>query len=308
MNMYRRRGGDTGSESIILGDSYLVLGTAFLEMGERGRAEEFWKRLKERAELTQDPNLLMGVLSTEGFIAVVDGRLEDAVAVGERTNSMKEEVGLASGALPIAPLAPLTLLGRTEEALARIDEFSEALRAGGFLRPVQAAALADAGRVEEAIELSDRYMAQGSYGEAEDETISPVLLQMLNTAVIVKDREASEVLYGRLAVVSSPALMSFLGTLSNVNRILGGAAALLEDYEAARTHYVKSLELMGKIRFRPEIALTRLELAELLLDHFPDERAEALEHLDFSITELRDMKMQPALERAVSRREILRRK
>ena len=61
---------------------------------------------------------------------------------------------------------------------------------------------------------------------------------------------------------------------------------------------------MAKIRHRPEIALTRLELAELLLDHYPDDRAEALEHLDLAITELRDMKMQPALERALSRREI----
>ena len=47
---------------------------------------------------------------------------------------------------------------------------------------------------------------------------------------------------------------------------------------------------MAKIRFRPEIALTRLQLAELLLEHYPDERAEAMEHLDFAIGEFRDMK------------------
>ena len=41
------------------------------------------------------------------------------------------------------------------------------------------------------------------------------------------------------------------------------------------------------------------------LDHYPDEGAEALAHLDFAIAELRDMKMQPALERALRRREIL---
>ena len=80
---------------------------------------------------------------------------------------------------------------------------------------------------------------------------------------------------------------------------------MLEDYHAARTHYDRALELMGSMLFRPEIALTRLELAELLLDHYSDERAEALQHLDFAIGELRDMKMQPALERAPSRRESL---
>ena len=42
------------------------------------------------------------------------------------------------------------------------------------------------------------------------------------------------------------------------------------------------------IRFRPEIALTRLGLAELLFEHYPDEAAEAQEHLDFAIAEFRE--------------------
>ena len=37
--------------------------------------------------------------------------------------------------------------------------------------------------------------------------------------------------------------------------------------------------------------MTRLSLAELLLEHYPDERDAAIEHLDFTIGELRDMKM-----------------
>ena len=47
-------------------------------------------------------------------------------------------------------------------------------------------------------------------------------------------------------------------------------------------------------------------LAELLLDHYPDERAEAVEHLDFAIREFQDMKMQPSLERALRHRELLK--
>ena len=76
---------------------------------------------------------------------------------------------------------------------------------------------------------------------------------------------------------------------------------MLGDHEGARAHYQAALEISAKVHHRPEIALTRLDLAELLLDHYPDERAEALGHLDFAIGELRDMKMQPALERALSR-------
>ena len=61
-----------------------------------------------------------------------------------------------------------------------------------------------------------------------------------------------------------------------------------------------------RLKFRPEIALTRLELAELLLEHYPDEKAVAIEHLDFAISELCEMKMQPSLERALKQRENLK--
>ena len=60
------------------------------------------------------------------------------------------------------------------------------------------------------------------------------------------------------------------------------------------------------MKFRPELALTRLQLAELLLHHYPKEQAEALEHLDFSIQDFKDMKMQPSLERALRHKEILK--
>ena len=59
------------------------------------------------------------------------------------------------------------------------------------------------------------------------------------------------------------------------------------------------------MRFRPEIALARLQLAELLLEHYPTERAEALKHLDFAANECREMKMGPSLQRALEHEEIL---
>jgi hypothetical protein len=59
------------------------------------------------------------------------------------------------------------------------------------------------------------------------------------------------------------------------------------------------------MRFWPEIALTRLQLVELLLKHYPDENVDALGHLDFAINESREMKMQPSLERTLRHKEIL---
>jgi len=43
----------------------------------------------------------------------------------------------------------------------------------------------------------------------------------------------------------------------------------------------------------------------LLFDHFPEEREEAQRQLDSAIAEFRVMKMQPSLERALSRKQVL---
>ncbi len=86
---------------------------------------------------------------------------------------------------------------------------------------------------------------------------------------------------------------------------LGAAAALLGRSDEARKRYQEAIKVCTEMPFRPELALTRLQLAELLLEHYPDEKAEALEHLDFAISEFRDMKVQPSLERALRHKEIL---
>ena len=247
--------------------------------------------------------MLIIALKTEVMVATLDGRLEDAVAAAERLVIIGGELGIPM----VGRLAEeggnfypsLYLGGRTEHLLEGQP---------GLGPHSKALILAYAGRAGEALELSRRNMKERADGEDTDETPSAWLLYWLNTAVLVGDRETAEVLYPMLTPLSDIALLGWVPMMhfSCISRLLGGAAALLGDPQSARMHYDKALELMGKIRFRPEVALAHLELAELLLDHYPDERTEAPEQLDFAITELRDMKMQPALERALSRRETLK--
>lgn len=79
---------------------------------------------------------------------------------------------------------------------------------------------------------------------------------------------------------------------------LGDAAALQGDPAGARAYYARALQSAGKIRFRPEIGLTHLSLADLLFAQ--GEESAASGHLDLAIPELREMRMQPALERALA--------
>jgi DNA-binding CsgD family transcriptional regulator len=119
---------------------------------------------------------------------------------------------------------------------------------------------------------------------------------LLQAAVVLEHKVAARALAARLACVAH--LTGETGVHTYVARHLGDAAALLGDRTAARAYYLQAIEVAGKVRFRPELALAHLSFAELLLEEGDD--SAALEHLDLAILELRDMKMQPGLVRGLS--------
>jgi tetratricopeptide (TPR) repeat protein len=165
--------------------------------------------------------------------------------------------------------------------------------------------LAHLGRYAEVAEMLERQVvARPGIGSVKDETIASLDIGALQAAVLVGHRPAAELLLRRLAGSSIHTSGLWLSTCTG--RHLGGAAALLGRYEDARKYYQEAIKVCTEMRFRPELALTRLQLAELLLEHYPKERTEALEHLDFAIKEFREMKMQPSLERALRHKEILK--
>lgn len=140
-------------------------------------------------------------------------------------------------------------------------------------------------------------------GSPGDAVLAFAHVMLLEAAVLVRHERMAAVLLDRLS--GSGVLTTGAWHITCTARHLGGAAALLGRYDEARKYYREAIKVCTEMRFRPELALTRLQLAELLLEHYPDEKTEALEHLDFAIAEFRDMKMQPSLERALGHKEIL---
>ena len=131
------------------------------------------------------------------------------------------------------------------------------------------------------------------------------LVALLELVVALGDSEAAATVGRRLESLRG----QFTASSSNftvIARHLGGAAALQNQRALARAYYDEALEVAGRIRHRPEVALTNLSLAELLLTGTPSERAEAQTHLDVAIEEFRAMKMQPSLERALSHKGLLK--
>jgi DNA-binding CsgD family transcriptional regulator len=138
-----------------------------------------------------------------------------------------------------------------------------------------------------------------------DESVVHLLTVLLQAAIAVEHRSAARALMAQLDCVAHLPIAANSHTC--VARALGDAALLLGDRAAARAYYQQALDSAGKIRFRPELALTHVSLAELLYTESDNSvRSEALEHLDIAISELQDMKMQPALERALALHKSLR--
>jgi DNA-binding CsgD family transcriptional regulator len=103
---------------------------------------------------------------------------------------------------------------------------------------------------------------------------------------------------------SNPLLCPAAARLSHQFRTLAGRRGCTVGRPAqARDFYAQAIGICQKVRFRPELALTHLDLAELLLTHYPDEQKEALEHLQFSMSEFSAMQMQPYLARATELRQ-----
>ncbi len=219
-------------------------------------------------------------------------------------------------------------MGDAADALTRLREAREMVggEEGPRFERQASLVLAHLGRVSEARDELHRFLNDYHIGPEEDETPAGVLLRLLESALLVNAREVVAFLARRLAPVASSAICDQV-ELTCVARHLGAAAAFLGEPEQARIYYHQALEVCEQIRFRPEIALTRLGLAELLLEEAVSYqrsaintppasgdgggltadrlKAEGLAHLDFAIAEFRDMKMQPALERALKHKGLL---
>jgi class 3 adenylate cyclase len=163
-----------------------------------------------------------------------------------------------------------------------------------------------AGENEQARRQLQQLMAQEGMGLSKSERprfggyLLANIARGLEAAILIEDRPLVTTLVSELE--QGPAFSDTGGGSTCLHRHLGAAAALLGDTDKAMDWYRRAIEACQQVRSRPELALSRLGLAELLLDHYPDERAGAIEHLDLAVGELREMKMQPALERALRRK------
>jgi tetratricopeptide (TPR) repeat protein len=287
-----------GVSEATLGVALLFIGNALLDSGQRQRAEECFAELKAIAERSRQGNVMLLSMGGDAIVATLDGRLDDAIEIGRKIETLGEDLGLPAYGVMVELWAASTALGHE-------GKFDELERLVDLLKfPPNAMRLLGAHREAEAVAALDELVASRAGLEpSEDETLGTDDMFSLLAAILVGHREAAEFLVRRFA---HSGLHTTGALLECPSRYLGAAVAFLGRPEEARAYYEEAMDMATRLRFRPEIALTRFQLAELLLEHYPDERDGALEYLDFAIGELREMKMQPALERALKQKENLK--
>lgn len=262
----------------------------FLCRGQRSRAERVWQELQNLSDRSGQPIAHLGAGRWRIVSAILDGRLDEAVANAEQMVDHGRAVGLPDYARLLSALAvqrAFFYLGRYDEA---VQEVSTA--------PARVLALAYLGEEAPVTAHLDEYvLARAGFGTPDDET--PIYMDVLRLeAATLVGHDASAVrLLDRVASAGSY-ITTGVRLPTCIARHLGAAAAMLGRREEARAHYQAALVASRAMQFRPEVALASLQLAELLLTSFPQEQAEALALLEFAQRELRTLGMTPALARA----------
>ncbi len=96
-------------------------------------------------------------------------------------------------------------------------------------------------------------------------------------------------------------------TVSSVDRLLGLLSQTMRKPGQAATHFEDALAFCSKAGYRPELAWTCCDYADLLLELNNDgDRAKAISLLDESLAISSELGMRPLMERVLSRREILK--
>jgi serine/threonine protein kinase/class 3 adenylate cyclase/pimeloyl-ACP methyl ester carboxylesterase len=284
----------SGLAPVLLSQMLYSLAEIFVNHGDRATADRYWSELDEYVKRVPDPYAHSWQVLCESYRLLMRGEHEKVVEVSQELAANATALGIelwgqlmgawsASGAL--------TDLGRYEELLASQWTWGS-LPHGDAVIAFQLALM---GRTDEAREKVRKVTTERGIGKPDDLIEGATLVVLLQAAVLAADVESTSLLYERLKGMDDWYAVKIMTS----GRALGTAAALLGDPEAARRHLLAGLELAKQIEDRPETAWVRLALAGLLFEHFPDERAEAAEHLNLAVREFRDMKMQPALEDAM---------
>ena len=257
-----------------------------LQWGARLEAEDQRRQLAALARETAHHQAALHSTGAEALFAKLDGRLGDAMEACTRC------VAGGLGTFPHAWRARVAAWRGDQTVLEEELRWLPRIAASVYEPAYRALFLIYLGRLNEARQALSVAVQRVSGSSPDNRVAYSMFNLMLEPAVLCGDEQAAAILLDRMAADTRK-----LGkpNFVVVPRHLGGAAALLGRYDEALGHYEDAMDFCQRVGYRPELALTRMDLARLLLGHLPDERQRALDYLDQAIAEFEAMGMPSAL-------------
>ena len=274
----------------LFGAGRLLFGAGDLE-----GAVQAWDELDHLASESQDPYTRLHAMAQLPLRAFSDGNLDQVVKCKEAEARFAELHGIERASNPFTDFTrarSLYYLGRASAEL--LDDVRGEQRP---MKAFRAYLLSLLGRCDEALALRASFPGLES---DDDATACMFVVLWLAVSTVCQDVQTATALVPRLSPLANR-LDGWIGM--SYGRVVGEAAVFLGRAVDARASFEAALAVCDKLRCRPELALTRLDLAELLLTSFPAEKSRALEQLQLAILDFQTMHMQPFLSRALELNE-----
>jgi DNA-binding CsgD family transcriptional regulator/tetratricopeptide (TPR) repeat protein len=272
---------------------------AFLSCGQREQAEGVLAYLKDLTARTGRIQSTVTLMTMDATMSYMDGKLEETVEILERILTDTQYADYREGAsqhtmwVGLRPLLYMGFKDYIESTLGKT--IHKILNSTAHVTPPLLEAFL--GNYAKVNEMIDQMLAsRKDITSTNDKTQVWYDIAYLEAAVMAGHHPAVEKLLERLSGNTLSLVVLFWPTC--IARQLGTAAAFLERYNEARDYYRHVIKICTETGFRPELALTRLQFAELLLIHYPDQEKEALELLTSAVKDLDKMKMRPSLKHA----------
>jgi len=257
----------------ILSTVFSVLSPASLRAmgrGDRDAAEQAWLELVQLSAKVGDRTGSVMATASMATLAFIDSRLEDAAELWQSVQAFSDANGVGSHFRLRGGGArrPEFYFGRLSEAdlvnLGPQNQRTFVVARAGVSQPVR-------GGVRNPRPVWD-------VSADEDESALFALRGLLEVSIRCGDTTTAEALVRRLSSLAGRLQPHY--TIVGFGRLLGEVAAILRRPEQARDYLRQALEVCQRVRFRPEIALLHLDLAQLSSGS-SRKRAEAVEHLRF---------------------------
>ena len=278
---------------------------SLLRMGDLDGARPHALFLRDLAgRLSTPPTLAANCMQMNTTLSCLEGDWKAGREYSER--------GFELSPLNVLILSPRILLeyetGESAQEEVHLEQLLDAMRRGGPDQLQTSARTAmEIPAIARITGVSDRLEIAEATGEAvlSEPAVVPLRALWAKTglalvAVQKGDQSAAEEHYAYFLGQRGTMIL----TVISVDRLLGLLSQTMADLDQAAGHFEDALDFCRKAGYRPELAWTCYDYAEMLVDRDGDgDRTKALSLLDESLAVSSELGMRPLMERVLSKRE-----